>query len=277
MSRAPCVPSSAARCARAAERLALGLGQDVHHAGAPPVRLGPAEPQHVDVLAGHRPDHVRSGHEDPTFGAEHHDVGERGAVRRAAGRRAEDDRDLRDPARGLGHHAEDPADGVQRPHALGEPGAARVPQPEDRYAVGQRPLVGARPRPGTPPRPSPRPSRSGRSRTRPPACPSTVPVAASMPLSSTAVIGCIEPASSSAREPVQRVARVLLARRLDGWDGRGRWSCGLPVQGSDGAEGDGDVVAAEAERVVQRGERLRRAGRDATSRRRGRGPRGRRG
>ena len=120
----------------------LGLGEDVHDAGAAAVRLGAAEPQHVDVLAGHRADDVRAGHEDPALGAEDHDVGERRAVRRAAGGRAEHDRDLRDLAGGLGHRLEDPADRVQRQHALGQPGAAGVPEPDDRDPVGHRAVVG---------------------------------------------------------------------------------------------------------------------------------------
>ena len=106
------------------------------------MRLGAAEPQHVDVLAGHRADDVGSGDEDPALGAEDDHVGQRRAVRRAAGRRAEHDRDLRDLARRLGHHLEDPADRVQREHTLGQPGAAGVPQADDRHPVGHRAVVG---------------------------------------------------------------------------------------------------------------------------------------
>ena len=104
--------------------------------------LGSAEPQHVDVLTGHGAHHVGAGHEDPALGPEDHHVGERRAVRRAAGRRTEHDRDLRDLARGLGHHLEDPAHRVQRQHTLGEPGAAGVPEPDDRHPVGHRAVVG---------------------------------------------------------------------------------------------------------------------------------------
>ena len=141
-SSVPWAPSSAATPRARCEGLLLGLGEDVHDAGAPAVRLRAAEPQHVDVLAGDRADHVGTGHEDPALGAEDHDVGQRRAVRRAAGRRAEHDRDLRDLAGGLRHGVEDLADRVQRQHALGQPGAAGVPQPDDRGLVGQRPLVG---------------------------------------------------------------------------------------------------------------------------------------
>ncbi len=67
---------------------------------------------------------------------------ERRAVGRAAGRRAEHDGDLRDLAGGLRHRVEDLADRVQREHALGQPGAAGVPEPDDRRLVGERALVG---------------------------------------------------------------------------------------------------------------------------------------
>ena len=106
------------------------------------MRLGSAEAQHVDVLAGDRADHVGAGHEDPALGAEDDDVGERRTVRRPAGRRAEHDGDLRHLAGGLRHRVEDLADRVQRQHALGEPGATGVPQPDDGCLVGERTLVG---------------------------------------------------------------------------------------------------------------------------------------
>ena len=124
------------------ERLALGLGEDVDDAGAAAVRLGATEAQHVDVLTGDGAYDVGAGHEDPALGAEDDDVGEGGTVRSAAGRRAEDDRDLRDLAAGLGHRVEDAADRVEGEYALGEPGAARVPQADDRDAVGHRAVIG---------------------------------------------------------------------------------------------------------------------------------------
>ena len=121
----PGAPSSAATLRARSSASALGLGDDVHDAGAPAVRLGAAEAQHVDVLAGDRADDVGAGDEDPALGAEDHDVGQRRAVRRAAGGRAEHDRDLRDLARGPGHRGEDPADRVQRHDALGAAGRRR--------------------------------------------------------------------------------------------------------------------------------------------------------
>ena len=143
--------------AGAVEGLSLGLGEDVDDAGATAVGLGSAEAEHVDVLAGHRADHVGAGDEDPALGAEDHDVGERRAVRRAAGGRAEHHGDLRDLAGGLGHHLEDPADGVQREHALGEPGAAGVPEADDRHAGRSSPGGRRRRRRGSRGRPSRRP------------------------------------------------------------------------------------------------------------------------
>ena len=107
------------------ERLGLGLGEDVDDAGAAAVRLGTAEAQHVDVLAGDRADDVGTGDEDPALGTEDDDVGEGRAVRRAAGGRAEHHGDLRDGAGGLRHHLEDAAHGVQGQHALGAAGRRR--------------------------------------------------------------------------------------------------------------------------------------------------------
>jgi hypothetical protein len=123
------------------DRGRLGVGRDVHDAGAPAVRLGAAEAQHVDVLAGDRADHVRTGDEDPSLRAEDHHVGQRRPVRRAAGRRAEHDGDLRDLARGLRHRVEDLADRVQAEHALGQPRATGVPQADDRQLLAPRHLV----------------------------------------------------------------------------------------------------------------------------------------
>ena len=140
--RLPWEPSRWATVRARSSASLLALGEDVDHAGATAVRLGAAEAQHVDVLAGDGADHVGAGHEDPALGAEDDDVGEGGTVRRPARGRAEHDRDLRDLARRLGHHVEDPAHRVQRQHALGQPGAAGVPEADDRRGVGHRPVVG---------------------------------------------------------------------------------------------------------------------------------------
>ncbi len=138
----PGAPSSDASPRARSMASLLALGEDVHDARAATVRLGTAEPQHVDVLTGDRADDVRPGHEDAALRAEDHDVGERRTVRRATRGGAEHDGDLRDLAGRLRHRVEDLADRVQRQHALGEPGATGVPQPDDRRPVGHRALVG---------------------------------------------------------------------------------------------------------------------------------------
>ena len=94
---------------------------------APAVGVRPAELLHVDVLAGHRPDDVRTGDEHPAGRAHDHQVGQRRAVGGAAGRGAEHHGDLRHPAGGAHHRREHLADRVQRRDALGQPGAAGVP------------------------------------------------------------------------------------------------------------------------------------------------------
>jgi hypothetical protein len=55
----------------------------VHDAGAPAVRLGPAETQRVDVLAGDGAHDVGAGDEDAPVRPEHDDVGQRRPVGRA--------------------------------------------------------------------------------------------------------------------------------------------------------------------------------------------------
>ena len=121
-----------------AQRVGLGVGHDVHHAGLAAVRRRAAERLHVDLLAGHRLDHVRSGDEDPAVRRHDHDVGQRRPVGGAAGGRAEHDGDLRDPAGGPDHRGEHLADAVQRLDALGQPGAAGVPQADHRDALADR-------------------------------------------------------------------------------------------------------------------------------------------
>ena len=187
-----------------------GVGDDVHDAGAAAVRLGAAEPQRVDVLAGDRAHDVGAGDEDPALRAEDDDVGERRAVRRAAGRRAEHHRDLRDLAGGAGHDREDLADGVQRDDALAQPGTAGVPEADDR----------ARPRPAR--------ARTRRGSTLQPASPIAPPWMVASEQKATdvraldaadarracrsrppAVISSTVPGSNSCRSRRQRVARVV--------------------------------------------------------------------
>ena len=60
--------------------------------------------------------------------------------------RADDDGDLRDLARGAGHDGEHLADRMERDDALGEAGAAGVPDAEDGHTGDQCPLIGHRDR-----------------------------------------------------------------------------------------------------------------------------------
>ena len=117
------------------ERVLLVVAEVVRHAGAVVVRAAAAEVLHLDVLAGHRLDHVRAGDEHVAGAVDHHDeVGERGGVHRAARRRAHDQRDLRDHP-GAAHVAhEDLAVEAERDHALLDPRAAPVVDPDHRAA-----------------------------------------------------------------------------------------------------------------------------------------------
>ncbi len=124
------------------ERFRLGVGGDVDDAAAPAVRLGAAEPLHVDVLAGDRADDLRTGDEDAAGRAEDDDVGERRSVGGAAGCGAEHHGDLRHLARGARHGGEDAADGVEAGDALAQARAAGVPQADDGGRVGERAVVG---------------------------------------------------------------------------------------------------------------------------------------
>ncbi len=86
-----------------------------------------------DLLAGHRLDHVRAGDEHLRGLADHeHEVGQGGAVGRAARARAEHHADLRDDAGGLGVALEDAAVAGERRDALLDTGARAVVQGDQR-------------------------------------------------------------------------------------------------------------------------------------------------
>ena len=70
------------------------------------------------------------------------DVGQRGAVGGTARGEADDDRDLRDVTRRADHRLEDQADRVQRLDAFGQPGAAGVPDADDRALLLDGGVVG---------------------------------------------------------------------------------------------------------------------------------------
>ncbi len=127
-----------------AARVGVGfvVGGDVAHPGLLVVGVGPAEGGHVDVLAGDAAHHVGTGHEHPAVRGHHDDVGERRPVGGAAGGEADDHRDLWDVSRGADHRLEHAAARVQRPHPLGEPGTAGVPETDDRALVLDGGVVG---------------------------------------------------------------------------------------------------------------------------------------
>ncbi len=128
--------------ARPGQGLAVGRRHHVDDPGAPAVRIRPAEPLHVHVLAGHAAHDIRSGHEDAALVGQDHQVGQGRPVGGTAGRGPEHDRDLRHLARGTGHGREDEADRVQALDALAQPRAAGMPEPDHRGADLQRPVVG---------------------------------------------------------------------------------------------------------------------------------------
>ncbi len=118
-----------------AERVGLVLGQVVRDPGLGVVRPAAAELLEVDLLAGHRPDHVRAGDEHVTGVVDHHgEVGDRRGVHRPARARPHDQRDLRDHP-GAAHVAhEDLAVEPERDHPLLDPRAAAVVDPDHRAA-----------------------------------------------------------------------------------------------------------------------------------------------
>ena len=97
------------------------------------MRACAAELLEFDVLACDALDDLRAGDEHVRGLVDHHDeVGDRGGVHRAAGAWAEDQRDLRDDARGLHIASEDLAVLRERDHAFLDACAARVVEPDDR-------------------------------------------------------------------------------------------------------------------------------------------------
>ena len=98
--------------------------------------VGAAELLEGDVLVRDRLHHVGAGDEHVAHAAHHVDeVGDGGAVHRAAGAGAEDRRDLRHDAGGEGVAQEDVGVAAERDDALLDAGAAGVVEPDDRRAV----------------------------------------------------------------------------------------------------------------------------------------------
>src|SRR5262245_21651963 len=132
------MPEQRRDLARGRQRGRVVLRRDVYDTGPATVRLRPTEAFHVDLLAGDAAHHLRAGDEDASVAAHDHDVGERRAVRRAAGRRAEYHDDLRYPYRRANNRRVHDDDAVQREDALGQARAARVPEAEHGYAFANR-------------------------------------------------------------------------------------------------------------------------------------------
>ncbi|CAM5586372.1 hypothetical protein SVIOM342S_06126 [Streptomyces violaceorubidus] len=106
---------------------------EVAHAGRLGVHVGAAQAVLGDLLAGDRLDHVRARDEHLRGVADHEDeVGEGGAVGRAARARAEHHADLRDDAGRLGVALEDAAVTGERADALLDAGAGAVVQRHQR-------------------------------------------------------------------------------------------------------------------------------------------------
>ena len=121
------------------ERVVLVVGQVVRDARAGVVRRRAAELLEAHVLAGHGADDVRPGDEHVRRAVGHDDeVGQRGGVHRAARRRAEDQADLRDDARGGDVAAEDLGELRQARDALLDARAAAVADADQRHAGAQR-------------------------------------------------------------------------------------------------------------------------------------------
>ena len=116
-----------------AERALLGVGDDVHDAGAPAVRLRAAEAQRVDVLAGDRADDVRAGDEDPARPGRGSTMSVSAGPYAAPPAAGPSTTEICGTLPGGPHHdREDLADGVQASDALGQPRAAGVPDADDR-------------------------------------------------------------------------------------------------------------------------------------------------
>ncbi len=117
--------------ARVLQALVLVVAGEVRDARLGVVRHRPAQLLEADLLAGDRLDHVGAGDEHVGGLLDHEDeVGHRRRVDRAAGARAHDQADLRDHARAADVAHEHVAIGAERHHALLDPRAARVVDPD---------------------------------------------------------------------------------------------------------------------------------------------------
>lgn len=93
-------------------------------------------------LAGDAAHHVGTGHEHLAVRRHDDDVGQGGAVSRTACGESDHHRDLRDVARRADHGLEHQADRVQGLDALGQPGAAGMPDAHDRALLLDGGVIG---------------------------------------------------------------------------------------------------------------------------------------
>ena len=121
----------------------FAVRRQVRNAAAVHVHLGAAQALRRHVLAGHRLDHVGAGQEHRTAVGHDDEVGQRRRVDGAAGAGPEDQRDLRDHARG--HHVahEHLAVRGEAAHAFLDAGAPRVVEPDQRDAGLERQVLDA--------------------------------------------------------------------------------------------------------------------------------------
>ena len=108
-----------------------------HTAGAG-MDFGAAQIFNRDLLAGHRPDDLRSGQEHVALAGHDDEVGQRRRVHGATGAGSEDDRNLRDDPRGLDIAHENLAIGGQTADAFLNPRTARVAEADAGNAGFQR-------------------------------------------------------------------------------------------------------------------------------------------
>ena len=229
----------------------LVVGDDVAHAGLLVVGVRATERGHVDVLTGDAADDVGSGDEHPALRRHDDDVGQRRPVGGTAGGEADDDRDLRDVTRRPDHRLEDQPDGVQRLDALGQPGAAGVPDADDRALLLDGGVVGV-----DDVRAALDPHRAAHHGAVGAECDGAHAVDGPAGREHAGAVTLVQQFDAAVvEEPAQSQQRVARVERFVNCLGARVVIAGLLVSRADRsvpAEGQRDVVPAEAERVVDR-------------------------
>jgi hypothetical protein len=109
------------------ERGLFRIRDQMRHARPAAVHLWPPEPTHVDPLASDAADDIRPGYEDASAIRHDHQISQGSSVGGAAGRRAKYERQLKHLAGGPHHGREHAADAIHGHDALGQFGAAGMP------------------------------------------------------------------------------------------------------------------------------------------------------